>query len=261
MTTARERAAAVVEWVATALADPAYVVRHAAAPDNVLDRDSGTPVWSPADLTDGHPGVALLFAELAAEDSRWAPAAHEHLSAALAAPLGTRTRLYRGMIALAYAGHVASRAHGGYTGMLARLDREIGARVAAAARAACARVRAGEPVGTPEVYDVLTGLTGAGRYLLAREEPALYDVLSFLVTTALASECGAAWSWCARPACGRGTSTWAWHTACPARWRCWPAPGVPGTASPATRRRSRRWSRCWTGRAATTRRARAGHGG
>jgi lantibiotic biosynthesis protein len=189
VTAARERAAVVVEWVATALADPAYVVRHAAAPDNVLDGNSGTPVWSPADLTDGHPGVALLFAELAAEDSRWAPAAHEHLSAALAAPLGTRTRLYRGMIALAYAGHVASRAHGGYTGMLARLDREIGARVAAAARAACARVRAGEPVGTPEVYDVLTGLTGAGRYLLAREEPALYDVLSFLVTTALASEC------------------------------------------------------------------------
>lgn len=179
----REQAAEVVERVATSLADPEYVVHHATAPANVLELDGTTPVWSPADLTDGHPGVALLLAELAATNDRWAQAAHAHLSAGLASALGTRTRLYRGMIALAFAGHVASQAHGGYRGMLARLDHEITPPVGKAARV---RVR---PMASTEVYDVLGGLTGAGRYLLARGSPALTDVLSFLVTTALAPEC------------------------------------------------------------------------
>ncbi|HEX5405567.1 MAG TPA: lanthionine synthetase C family protein [Pseudonocardiaceae bacterium] len=109
--------------------------------------------------------------------------AHAHLSAGLAATSGTGTRLYRGMIALAFAGHVASQAHGGYRGLLARLDDEISGPVREAAR-----VRVW-PVRSTEVYDVIGGLAGAGRYLLARGDTALADVLSFLVAAALAPEC------------------------------------------------------------------------
>ncbi|QNP75386.1 lanthionine synthetase C family protein [Streptomyces roseirectus] len=187
----REAAARVVDEIAARLRDPARVAATAAAPDNVM-RYPGDPqpVWNPLSLSDGHPGVALLFAELAD-----AGPAHAHLSAALAAGLRLHPQsLFTGMTALAYAGHTAAQAYGGYAAMLTGLDRHITDQAHRRARADRDRVRAGQPVDAWAAYDVLTGTTGIGRYLLARHEsapetePALRAVLESLVATATADD-------------------------------------------------------------------------
>ena len=186
--------------VAERLADPERVARVAGAGDNLM-RYPGDPrpVWGPLLLSDGHPGVSLLFAELAAGRPELRCRAHAHLAAALRAGLAAQPqRLYAGMVALAFAGHVAATAGGGYTGMLGQLDRHITDQATTRVRADLARLAAGAPAGAWQRYDVLAGLTGTGRYLLTRCQSgggavppdrageALVAVLEALVATAVA---------------------------------------------------------------------------
>ncbi|WP_222853537.1 lanthionine synthetase C family protein [Fodinicola acaciae] len=185
----REEAAAVVTTVASRLSDATAVAAVAGAPDNQLDAlPEPMPVWRPDTLGDGHPGIALLFAELAAGDAAYRAVAHRHLTAATGVVRGSRPRLFRGAAALAFAGHAAATAYGGYAEMLERLDRHIAARVVERCRETVTAVRAGQPVGADERYDVISGVAGLGRYLLARGDAALTDVLEGLVAIALAPD-------------------------------------------------------------------------
>lgn len=184
----RERAAAVVAEVATDLSDPIAVAAIAGVP---VEMPSGPPdrlgVWRPDTLGDGHPGIALLFAELAADDPAYRLAAHRHLSAATAALRGGRPRLFEGAASVAFAGHAAATSYGGYAAMLEGLDRHIVTQVVQRAREDAATVRAGRPIGVDERYDVVSGTAGLGRYLLARDHAAaLAEVLESLVAIALA---------------------------------------------------------------------------
>jgi lantibiotic modifying enzyme len=184
----RERAAAVVAAVAADLADPIAVAAIAGVP---VDQPGDLPnqVWRPDSLGDGHPGIALLFAELATDDPAYRDAAHRHLSAATAALRVGRPRLFEAAASVAFAGHVAASSYGGYAAMLDSLDRHIVARVVRQAREDVATVRAGRPIGVDERYDVVNGATGLGRYLLARgHSSALAEVLESLVATALAPD-------------------------------------------------------------------------
>ncbi|WP_240647109.1 hypothetical protein [Streptomyces globisporus] len=71
----REAAVRVVAEVADRLADPERVARIAGVPDNLMHYPGDPqPVWDPLQLSDGHPGVALLYAELAVTGSAPAPA-------------------------------------------------------------------------------------------------------------------------------------------------------------------------------------------
>ncbi|MFI2436692.1 lanthionine synthetase C family protein [Streptomyces sp. NPDC018693] len=194
----RERAARTVAEIADRLAEPDRVAEIASAPDNLM-RYPGDPqpVWDPLLLSDGHPGVALLFAEPATGAPQARGRAHAHLSAALGSGIRLLPQsLYGGMVALAFAGHTAATGFGGYATMLAGLDRHITGQVRDRARADRERLRAGEPVAAWDRYDVLGGTAGIGRYLLARCEAAadeaaadaLTDVLESLVTAATADE-------------------------------------------------------------------------
>ncbi|MFP8885358.1 MULTISPECIES: lanthionine synthetase C family protein [Streptomyces] len=198
----REAAAGIVAEIAERLADPGRVAQAAGAPDNLM-RYPGDPqpVWDPLLLSDGHPGVSLLFSELAVRTPRSRGRAHAHLSAALGSGIRLLPQsLFGGMVALAFAGQAAATGFGGYAGMLSGLDRHITDQARERARADLHRVHAGEPVGAWDRYDVLGGTAGIGRYLLARYESAaepearqaagdaLAEVLESLVAVATADE-------------------------------------------------------------------------
>lgn len=184
-------AARVVEDIASRLTDPHRVASHA------WPGDTDRPGWAPLSLNDGHPGVALLHAELAATDTAHRQHAHDHLAAATAAALDpANPRLYHGIAAVAFAAHAAARAHPGYRTLLSTLDSAILGQVVPRARRDRARVLAGAPIGSFRGYDVITGATGLGRYLLARyratddarTRQALTAVLDTLTATALSPD-------------------------------------------------------------------------
>jgi lantibiotic modifying enzyme len=193
----RSRATEIVADIASRLTSPGHVADIAAAPGNLLCYPGGdTPVWHPLRLSDGHPGVSLLFTELAAEQRELRGTAHAHLAAAVSSGIGLLPQtLFGGMAAIAFAAHCAAVCDGGYQ-MLATLDRHIADHAAHNARINRARVTAGAPIGAWNRYDVLTGAAGIGRYLLARYasgendsvEPALTGVLDMLVAVALADD-------------------------------------------------------------------------
>ncbi|WP_207400380.1 hypothetical protein, partial [Actinomadura fibrosa] len=83
----------IVTAIADALADPERVAAVTTRPGNELVL-SGRPMrqWQPVGLSDAHPAVSLLFAELGAADPAQWPRAHAHLAAALAAPASSPRR-------------------------------------------------------------------------------------------------------------------------------------------------------------------------
>lgn len=179
--TDRAAAAHAVEVIAERLTEPETVAKITAA--NTIELDTGhQTVWAQASLTDGHPAVALLFAELAADDVRFRAPAHAHLTAA---GVGRGHGLFDGPAALAFAGHAAACVHGGYTQLLDTLDRTIAAQARHHARACRDRVSRGEPVGSWATYDVTNGATGIARYLLLRADgsPETAEALTELLKT------------------------------------------------------------------------------
>ncbi|MEJ3655470.1 lanthionine synthetase C family protein [Actinomycetes bacterium KLBMP 9759] len=182
-----------VDAVAAGLADPERVTR--VAHGQCLELPGGrVPVWDPVALSDGLPGIALLFAELAMADGSLRPVAHAHLAAALNAPAPPAGQgLYRGPAALAFATHCAAGS-GGYATLLDQLDTAVARSATARALSDRERVAAGEAIGWWGGYDVITGAAGLGRYLLAR--PARADVRSALVAvleTVVAIATAGAW--------------------------------------------------------------------
>jgi hypothetical protein len=178
-------AVAAVETVAQRLRDPGRLPAILAAPGNV-DPFLRTSPWSAVSLGEGHPGVALLYARLARQDRAWRPVTHAQLAAAVAA-LGDGTAgdsLYYGVPALAFAVRSAVAGPGDYAGLLAGVDRRVTERVRALLRLERARLAAGDAGPAMAAYDVIGGLTGLGRYLLAcgpEQRPLLVEVLEYLV--------------------------------------------------------------------------------
>ncbi|MEU1818854.1 lanthionine synthetase C family protein [Streptomyces roseifaciens] len=164
----RERAAEVVAHVAALLADPAEVAARCSGGEEQL--------WQPLSLSDGHPGVALLFAELAAHDPAFLRTAHGHLAAAARSALPDGG-LFNGVTALAFTATASAAAHAdrpAYRTLLQQLDERI-ARYCALLSDHERERRAGGPAAGPtawNVYDVITGLSGVGRYLLLRGDAA-----------------------------------------------------------------------------------------
>ncbi|MEU3708623.1 lanthionine synthetase C family protein [Streptomyces catenulae] len=152
----RDRAATTVRELADRLGDPRRVAEL-------------SDTWSPLSLSEGHPGVALLFAELADQDPAHRPTVHAHLAAAVAAlPGPVRSGLYHGVPALTFAAHAARRVPEDYAGLLQRLDPAVDGAVRALLDEDGARLaerRAGLPF--PDV-DLVSGLAGLTALLLAR---------------------------------------------------------------------------------------------
>ncbi|MFG2224533.1 lanthionine synthetase C family protein [Streptomyces sp. NPDC048644] len=168
----RARAADAAAGIAARLADPEHVA--AAAPD-----------WSPLSLDGGHPGLALLFAELARHDPSLRAVAHAHLAAAAThLPARAGHSLYHGGPALAFAAHTARQAPQHYAGLLERLDPLLDAALHRALEDEHTRLAQGRPGVPCARYDLVSGVTGLTRLLLARQDThreALADALSYLV--------------------------------------------------------------------------------
>ncbi|WP_327156852.1 lanthionine synthetase C family protein [Streptomyces tubercidicus] len=152
----RSRAAAVVAELADRLADPRRVA-------------SAADEWSALGLGNGHPGVALLFAELAHRDPAHRPTVHAHLAAAVAQLPATAGRgLYTGVPALAFAAHTARRTPEDYAGLLSRLDPALERAARTLLDRDRARLAERRDGAHFSAYDLTTGLAGYARLLLAR---------------------------------------------------------------------------------------------
>ncbi|MFF3007954.1 lanthionine synthetase C family protein [Kitasatospora sp. NPDC057940] len=178
-------AAEAVESVARLLRDPDRAPRVMAAPGNA-DPYLGVSPWSATSLGDGYPGIALLFARLARQDRSWRPVTHAQLSSAVSRLGGgsAADSLYQGAPALAFAVRTAVAGPGDYAGLLAALDRRVAERVHALLTLERARLATGERGPAMAAYDVIGGLAGLGRYLLAcgdGQRPLLVAVLEYLV--------------------------------------------------------------------------------
>ncbi len=183
----RQAAAAIVKDVARRLADPAAVAKAARHEDNVDRPPGGSPIhpWSGLTLAEGHPGVALLYAELSHRDSSYRRVAHAHLAAgsALVTPI-PMPGLYAGAPALAFAAGTARRGPDDYATLLDGLDPHVLTRTRALVAGETERLDAGRAGTSMETYDLILGLSGLGRYLMTRGErhrEALAGTLSCLV--------------------------------------------------------------------------------
>ncbi|WP_406723297.1 lanthionine synthetase C family protein [Streptomyces althioticus] len=178
----RERAGAVSAAILERLADPVATVAATRIPAEAADDGVAEPVWAELTLGSGSPGLALAFAGAARDPERQVPRAHAYLTAgtrALSGGPGAASGIFKGPGALAFAALVAHRTTGGYVSALGRFDayqRDL-------VRTVLPPVE-DRPLSTIGHYEVVRGLTGVGRYLLARaetcEEP-LTAVLDHLV--------------------------------------------------------------------------------
>ncbi|MFI6471180.1 lanthionine synthetase C family protein [Streptomyces sp. NPDC050516] len=153
--------------LAERLADPAALAaRVAAAETPELARTRS--LWHAQSLADGHAGVGLLFAALAHGEPGYAKAAHAHLSAAVTgARRPLREGLYAGLPAVAFAARTAVTRPGEYGGLLSQLDAQTSLLARRLVEEDAPRVAAGTAGASMAGYDVVAGLSGLGRLLLA----------------------------------------------------------------------------------------------
>lgn len=188
----------VVHEVAERLRSPEKVKELATATGNVNPVFQAHP-WEAVSLSHGYPGVALLFAELDQVESGvgWDTAAHEHLAACgplLEASDTGLPSLFNGVCAVAFAALISSRGRSRYGKLLDRLDALIIERTEQIIQKE--RVRSREQKGAlATAYDVVSGLSGTGRYLLLasdrpRNREALLGILRYLVNLAEPIEVG-----------------------------------------------------------------------
>ena len=169
----REQARAVAETVRARLSDPGTVVAQTGVPDATSrEHRRSELVWGDLSLANGYLGLALLWAAPHPEGPVDPGRVHAYLSAASerltspgAAGAVRPQGLYAGVGAMALASLTAHRAGLGYTKALARTD----ALVAAQVRHVAAGAEERRFVHLSD-FDVTRGLTGTGRYLLARGE-------------------------------------------------------------------------------------------
>ncbi len=152
---------------------PAGIDRHADG--------QTTPAWQPAGLAEGYSGIALLHAELGDRQ-----AAYAHLAAANRAdPLsdGGHMLLAGRLPGLLLAARAAARGPGDYTGLIGMASPPVAAAVRRTAAAELDRAARGTSGTRFTAYDVISGLTGATRLLLAcgTEPEALDAALRALV--------------------------------------------------------------------------------
>ncbi|MFI6586238.1 lanthionine synthetase C family protein [Embleya sp. NPDC050493] len=177
-----DRARAMVARVLERLADPAAVAADTAVLAEMSWDGDDQPLWVDLSLSSGFPGVSLAFSGSTPSGPEHAARAHAHLARAmevLAAERFPAAGIFTGPGSVAFATLVAHRATGGYVNALARMD-EHQRRVV---RATLPRPRTNTPLTTNGEFEAVRGLSGVGRYLLARDADGdeLRMVLSYLV--------------------------------------------------------------------------------
>ncbi|QDQ09254.1 lanthionine synthetase C family protein [Streptomyces spectabilis] len=156
-----------VARLADRLADPAALAARVTAAETPELAETRS-LWHSQSLADGHAGVALLFAALAHGEPGYAKVAHAHLSAAVTkVSRPAREGLYAGLPAVAFAARTAVTRPGAYGGLLAKLDGQVALLARRLVEEDAPRVAAGTAGARMAGYDVVAGLSGIGRLLLA----------------------------------------------------------------------------------------------
>lgn len=182
----RDEALRAAVHVAERLKDPAGVLCAARAAQTQSQFPEFTH-WSPPSIGQGNAGLCLLWAYLdqCFPEQRWDITGKTHLEiAARAAELssGLGTGLFSGMSGLAFAGWQLSRGGARYQRFLLSLDDAISSDAIALAM----RVRDGDYVSMND-FDVISGLSGIGAYLLSRHEEGVTGAALTAVVDALIS--------------------------------------------------------------------------
>ncbi|MEU6945399.1 lanthionine synthetase C family protein [Streptomyces sp. NPDC046316] len=150
------------------LRDPEATAADTRIPGAASHIDLREPLWQDLALSSGYPGVSLAFTGRGTPGPDDAAAAHAYLVRAMRATAATAHApggIYTGPGAVAFAVLVAHRATGGYRSALDRLDDHQRRLV----RRALPEVR-DTPATTNGEFEVVRGMSGVGRYLLARRE-------------------------------------------------------------------------------------------
>lgn len=186
MTGTATKARQVATAVAATLADPGLVAARAGDPECVDHTAPGLPpipLWQRSELSRGHPGLTLLFAELAATDPRHRTTARAHLASAAAGTVHSHGGLLGGVAGLAFAARRAAAGPRDFRRLLATADE--GTRQATAVLVdELRRHQLGRSGTTIEGYDAVSGLSGLGAGLLdspAADRAALHSVLEVMV--------------------------------------------------------------------------------
>jgi lantibiotic biosynthesis protein len=151
--------------MARRVADPRLLVHAVHSPP----LGPGGLAWRPGSLARGHPGAALLCATLdqAFPDAGWDRVGHQHLAAAAAAVSPHDSSLFSGVAGLGFAAILLAAGRLRYERVLQQVDEAIGARLdGALQRLAVSGCRVSE-------FDLVSGLTGTGVYLLSRHQAQL----------------------------------------------------------------------------------------
>jgi lantibiotic biosynthesis protein len=182
----KEEALCAALHVAERLKDPTNAMRAAAAA-NAQSQFPAFTHWSPPSIGQGNAGLCLLWAYLdqCFPEQRWDITGKAHLeiagrSAELSSGLGTG--LFSGLSGLAFAGWQLSRDGTRYQRFLGSLDDTISREASALA----AHVRHSAYVSMND-FDVISGLSGIGAYLLSRHEEAVTGTALGAVVGALIS--------------------------------------------------------------------------
>ncbi|GAT66679.1 lanthionine synthetase C-like protein [Planomonospora sphaerica] len=186
MTDLRDRAGEIAGIVAGRLADPDRVRRSIDDGATVAPGGPRERAFQDLSLTMGYPGAALLFAELGRTDAAHRETAHRLLAEATTRPHPeTGGSLYIGLPALAFATRTAAARPGEYRSLLDPLDRYVTDLVEQRTRVWHGRLDdPGHTAGSMGLYDVISGLSGLGRYLLmasGEDDRVLRGVLRYLV--------------------------------------------------------------------------------
>ncbi len=149
----------------------------------IRDHVTGTGDFPAAGLGMGASGAALLLSELSRNDPGLRPTVHA-LLAAEAGYAGARgPGLITGLGSLGFAAKHAARSPRDYATVRGRVDATLRHRLAKVLDAEYERMESGVPGADREHFDVISGVTGLGRYFLAEpsDPEAVQDVLRYLV--------------------------------------------------------------------------------
>ena len=150
--------------VAVRAADPQTVATAAAAVDHTSPY-AGLLTWRPASLAQGHAGLAVLCSALDAvhPGAGWDRAGHHHLAAAAARVSPHDGSLFSGLAGVGFAATLLAAGRPRYERLLGQLDTALDPLL----EGALSRLGA-EPGCRVSEFDLVSGLTGTGVYLLTR---------------------------------------------------------------------------------------------
>ncbi|MDN3054239.1 lanthionine synthetase C family protein [Streptomyces sp. SRF1] len=151
--------------------------------DHATDTATGPRAFTAAGLGMGASGAALLLSELSKGDPGLRTAVHALLAAEAGFTGAKGSGLITGLAGLGFAAKHAARSPRDYATVRGRVDAALRQRLKAVLDAEYGRMESGVPGADRGDFDVVSGVTGLGRYFLAEpsDPDAVHDVLRYLV--------------------------------------------------------------------------------